>query len=83
MTKRVRIQVRLGWSQSPATDVAGYRVYRDGIGTPMATLNKDATSLVVSIPLQSRSATAFYVTAYDLAGNESLKRRIETVYVVA
>jgi hypothetical protein len=70
-TSMLDTQIDLRWT--PATDnvaVTGYRVYRDGAATPVASLPGTTTSYADRqlAPLESHS---YAVTALDAAGNQS------------
>ena len=82
----MRISVNLKWVPVNEVDVAGYKIYTANTVSPhdagrfLVTLPKEATSLLVSWNAR-RKATFFYVTAFDIAGNESPKRLLTTVFV--
>jgi len=61
-------QVQLSWTASPASDVATYRVLRDGI--EIATVPATATSYTDTTPTNGR-AYAYAVVAVDTAANRS------------
>ncbi len=54
----------LTWSASPDNDVVGYRVYQGGVSKVASILSGSSLSFTAS-------SGAFYVTAVDIAGNES------------
>ena len=63
--------ISLSWSASSDTGgsgLAGYRIYRDGSGTPLTSTT--ATSFTDS-GLASDTSHTYRVSAYDVAGNES------------
>jgi hypothetical protein len=68
--------VTLTWNPNTESDLAGYKVYRatasGAYGTPIATLPGNVTSYV-SAGLQVGTTYFFTVSAYDSAGNESLR----------
>ena len=69
-------QVDLSWSGS--TDnvgVTGYRVYRNGSGTPMAALGGSARSFTDDT-VQPGTGYTYQVSAVDAAGNESSKASV-------
>ena len=55
-------EIDLGWSASPGA--VGYHVFRDGAGTPTATVDAPATSYA-DTGLDPGSAHAYTVTAFD------------------
>jgi beta-glucanase (GH16 family) len=59
-------QVTLGWSANAESDLAGYRVYRNGVrvGSPTTTSFTDSG-------LSNGTSYTYYVTAVDTSGNES------------
>ncbi len=61
-------QVQLSWTASPASDVATYRVLRDGV--EIATVPASATSYTDATPTNGR-AYAYAVVAVDTAANRS------------
>ena len=70
----------LTWSPNTDTDLAGYKVYRatasGAYGAPLATLPATLQSNIttyVATGLQSQTTYFFVLTAYDSAGNESLR----------
>src|SRR5215210_3967278 len=60
--------VALDWSDNPESDLAGYRVYRDGsrIANPVASSYDDSG-------LENGKSYSYQVSAIDEAGNESAK----------
>ena len=66
----------LTWDPNTESDLAGYKVYRatasGAYGASLATLQSNITSYIAA-GLQSQTTYFFVVTAYDLAGNESLR----------
>jgi hypothetical protein len=67
----------LDWTANTEADLAGYKVYQSttsGVyGTPVATLGKVIT-YTANLPIIETARTYFWtITAYDIAGNESLK----------
>jgi fibronectin type 3 domain-containing protein len=66
----------LEWNANTELDLAGYRVYRatssGEYGAAIATVPANATSYVVS-GLQPGVIYFFVITAYDTAGNESIR----------
>ena len=63
--------ISLSWSASTDTGgsgLAGYRIYRDGSGTP---LTSAVGATYTDNGLAAASAHTYRVTAYDVAGNES------------
>ena len=64
-------QIDLAWSES--TDdvgVTGYKIYRNGSSTPIATTELPSYS---DMNLDSATSHSYQVSAYDAAGNESLR----------
>ncbi|MBN8281215.1 MAG: fibronectin type III domain-containing protein, partial [Gammaproteobacteria bacterium] len=64
-------RIDLSWSASTDTGgsgVSGYRVYRNGIGTPLATV---AGTTYSDTGLTANTSYSYRVSAYDAAGNES------------
>ena len=66
----------LTWNASTSSDAAGYKVYQatasGAYGAPVATLQGNATNYVAT-GLRSGTTYFFVVTAFDNAGNESLR----------
>ena len=64
------------WNANTDSDLAGYKIYRattsGGYGAPIATLQGNVTTYMAA-GLQSGTTYFFVITAYDLAGNESLR----------
>ena len=83
----MHVSVNLKWEPSKESDTAGYKVYMTSTISPydkvllISTLPKDATSLVMIFNPRKRKQTMFYISAYDIAGNESPKRLLTTVFV--
>ena len=66
-------QVNLTWT--PSTDnvgVTGYRIYRDAVGTPLATVDA-ATNSYSDSTVTPSTAYTYQVSAVDAAGNESTR----------
>ncbi len=62
-------QINLSWSaSSDNTSVTGYRVYRDGGSTPIATVTGTSYS---NTGLAANTAYSYTVAAFDAAGNAS------------
>ena len=68
--------VTLEWNANTEPDLAGYKVYRatspGGYGAAIATVPANTTSYVVS-GLQTGVTYFFVISAYDTAGNESIR----------
>ncbi len=66
--------VTLSWLANEEADLAGYKIYRGtvsgGYGSPIAVLDKGATSHTIS-GLENGTTYFFVITAYDDSGNES------------
>jgi hypothetical protein len=66
----------LAWNANTDSDLSGYKVYETtssgAYGTPIATLPKTTTSYTVT-GLHTGTTYFFTITAYDKAGNESLR----------
>ncbi len=63
--------ISLSWSASTDTGgsgLAGYRIYRDGSGTPLASVSG---TTYTNSGLAAASTHTYRVAAYDVAGNES------------
>jgi chitodextrinase len=63
--------ISLSWgasSDSGGSGRAGYRIYRDGSSTPLATVTGRTYT---NTGLTSGTSYTYWVTAYDNAGNES------------
>lgn len=69
--------VTLSWTANTESDLAGYKVYQSTIagqyGPPVATLGTVTTQTLTLPQLEVDTTYFFSITAYDLAGNESLK----------
>ncbi|MBJ7357901.1 malectin domain-containing carbohydrate-binding protein [Nocardioides sp.] len=67
--------IALTWAASPASDLAGYQIYRSA--TPTGTFTKVNTALVTGTSFTDASApegaSSYQVTAVDRAGNESAR----------
>lgn len=61
-------QIRVWWSPNRENDLAGYRVYRNGV--PVWTLQRNTTSYTDSGLLPATTYN-YNITAFDIAGNES------------
>ena len=79
----MRVQVNLKWEPVKEADLAGYKLYWGGEGIPATswTLAKDVTSLLLVLHLAPMRYHRFFVSSYDIAGNESEKRLLTTVFV--
>lgn len=70
-------EVTLSWQANTEPDLAGYKVYQSTIlgqyGAPVATLGTVTTQTLTLPQLEVDQTYFFVLTAYDLAGNESLK----------
>jgi fibronectin type 3 domain-containing protein len=68
--------VTLEWNANTEPDLAGYKVYRatspGGYGAAIATVPAGTTSYVAS-GLQTGVTYFFVISAYDAAGNESIR----------
>ena len=63
-------RVTLGWTGNTETDIAGYRIYRDGAATALATTAESARSYV-DTGLTNGTTYTYAISAVDDAGNES------------
>jgi uncharacterized repeat protein (TIGR03806 family) len=66
-------RVDVSWSASTDTGgsgLSGYRLYRDGAGTALATVNAPATTYA-DTGLAASTQYSYVVRAFDVAGNES------------
>ena len=61
-------QINLSWNASPESDVAGYKIYRNGSSTPVKTVSGTSTS---DTGLSPSTQYCYRVTAYDTSNNES------------
>ncbi len=72
----------LTWNANSEPDLAGYKVYQRALntayGAPIATIGKVTTYTTPALPV---GTTAFTVTAFDTAGNESLRSNEVTAIV--
>jgi len=66
----------LTWTANTESDLAGYKVYRatasGAYGAPVATISGSVVTYIAT-GLQSGTTYFFVITAYDSAGNESLR----------
>jgi hypothetical protein len=77
------VYAKLSWSAS--TDnvgVTGYKVYRDGASTALATIS-DGTRTYLDSTLTASTTYSYQITAYDAEGNESAKSASHTVSTTA
>src|SRR6185295_4181814 len=68
------VRIDVSWSASTDTGgsgVAGYRIFRDGAGAVLATVNAPATTYADS-GLAANTQYSYAVRAFDVAGNESV-----------
>ncbi|CAH0120074.1 Biosynthetic peptidoglycan transglycosylase [Paenibacillus sp. CECT 9249] len=70
--------VRISFTASGETDVAGYRVYRSMNGAPYQKIGTVLTGdeLQLKNDISSSNQYSYYVTAVDIAGNESAPSQI-------
>lgn len=61
-------QINLSWSASPESDVTGYKIYKNGI--PLKSVNSTSYS---DTGLITNTQYCYTISAYDAAGNESVK----------
>ncbi|PSL31081.1 penicillin-binding protein [Planomicrobium soli] len=64
----------LTWSNSSSNDVVGYRVYRDGSGSPLASISESRGN-AFSVP----GAGSYYVVAVDITGKQSGKSNVVSI----
>ncbi len=67
--------VNLEWKPSPAADVAGYKLYRADAACSIATTFKAVKTIQATFwgdVVTQRGTYCYRVTAYDVAGNESV-----------
>ena len=66
----------LSWDTGTESDLAGHKIYRattsGGYGAPIATVQGNVTTYIAA-GLQSGTTYFFVITAYDSAGNESVR----------
>jgi len=71
-------QINLSWPMHPASDIAGYRVFRDG--APIAVVGATAFS---DRGLTPSTTYSYRYSAYDIAGNESVQSAPVTATTLA
>lgn len=76
----MRITVSLSWTASTAADCAGYRV--SWASGAVSIPGKTETQVTLSVELAAGTYRKFYVQAFDVAGNLSVKKAIGGAYVV-
>ena len=72
----------VAWSASPAADLAGYRVYRDGTLVSGASLLAGASESYEDATVTADTQYGYTVTAVDTSGNESAVSATATSTVV-
>lgn len=72
----------VGWSASPAADLAGYRVYREGALISGASLLAGASESYEDATVTADTPYGYTVTAVDTSGNESAVSATATSTVV-
>jgi len=79
----MRILVDLSWNANTETDLAGYKVtWGDGKSKERVVMvRKEVTALQVSALVKANTLTTFAVQAFDLAGNESARKTVKTIWV--
>lgn len=80
----MRITVELSWGEVGAPDLAGYRLYWLSAASKdegVLTL-KTVTKVQLSLILKPKEVYSFFVSSYDVAGNESGRSLLKSVYVV-
>jgi hypothetical protein len=75
--------VNLTWGESTDVEslIAGYRVYRSGTNTPIASLGADARSFTDVYGGSSDATFSYYVTSVDAFGNESARATQNNVVI--
>ena len=64
--------VTLNWNPNSETDLAGYRIYQDGVqAVEIACLANDATCCEWTSGELAEGDYSWYATAFDTSGNES------------
>lgn len=80
----MRVTVDLWWSDSVSDrDIAGYKIYWSGPrqAQKALTVQKDVSAMQLSVELKPKTFYTFAVAAFDVAGNESVKRTLKVVYI--